>query len=244
MMKTFHRVTTPRAFTKVVEQIKEGILNGDLGPGTMLPSEQTLTTEFGVSRTVIREALRTLEQMGLCHMIQGAAGGALITLPSEKVIAESLALIVRLSPERLQEVVEARLLVEREVAGLAASRASDSEIRSLKDLVQEMDTTREKNVDAYCEADYQSHIVLATASHNFLLENMMKSISHVLHELIMDLSQIPDLRAYGVMHHRALVSAIENRNPDAAKLVIGKMLSAPIQHNETIAVRQPHCDDL
>ncbi len=227
-MPQYERVGSGRTFLEVVKQIKESVLQGELKPGMFLPSESELTQQFGVSRTVIREALRTLEQMGLCKVVRGARGGAQITLPSSKIIAESLSLMVNMKPEYSADIVEARRIIEPEVAALAAVNATPAQINELEHLLREMEDSHATDVNRYIEADLRSHIVIAHACDNFILDNLMMSMSDIIGQLIGDLSQHLGMRKSGVIHHHHIAAAIRNHDPDAARVHVLTMLSAPL----------------
>ena len=117
-----------RSYEQVADQLRDLILSGTLERGARLPNETVLAAEFGVSRATVREALRSLAAQDLIRTAKGAGGGSYVTLPTVDRISESLtANIGLLSDARdltLDELIEARMLIEVPVARLAATTSA------------------------------------------------------------------------------------------------------------------------
>src|SRR5919202_5827918 len=108
----FTPVSTGRISADIVEQIKAAIQDGRLAPGDQLPPERDLTQQLGVSRVSVRDALRTLEALGLVEVRVGARGGAFVTAPAPEVVGEGIAHMLVLSAVTPAEVTEARMVFE------------------------------------------------------------------------------------------------------------------------------------
>lgn len=125
-----------KAYEQVVDQLRELIVAGDLVPGERLPSETALAREFGVSRATIREALRVLSTQNLIQTTKGPDGGSYVTLPTVDHISEFVRAHIHLLSDAedvtLEELLEARELVEVPAARLAARRRSEDDLERLR----------------------------------------------------------------------------------------------------------------
>jgi len=117
----------------VAAQIKESILNGIYGSGDALPSENTLAEQFGVSRVVIREALKDLKSKGLVETRRGPKGGPFVTQLDRLTLGEQFSDLVRLRKMTVAQLYQARLLIEPEVVRLALQQITDAQIRELRE---------------------------------------------------------------------------------------------------------------
>ena len=124
-----------RAYEQVADQLRALILAGDLVRGERLPNENMLAGDFGVSRATVREALRVLAAQNLITTAKGAGGGSYITRPTVDHISEflrsSIALMTESHDLSLDELLEARDLLEVPAARLAAQRRHDHDIAAL-----------------------------------------------------------------------------------------------------------------
>jgi DNA-binding FadR family transcriptional regulator len=120
----------------VAEQLRLRVVEGTLAPGSRLPNEEVLAREFGVSRATLREALRSLAAQSLIRTSKGAGGGSYVTLPSADGVAgflhSSIALMADADDVTLEELLEARELLEVPAARLAAGRRSEEELDRLR----------------------------------------------------------------------------------------------------------------
>lgn len=224
---TFQPIVTQRAFEAVVAQIKEAILDGKLAPGMRLASERKLMEEFGVSRTTVREALRALEQMGLCEVIRGPQGGVRIKAPSTQAIADALGSVVRYRPDQLPELVEARIIIESQIARLAAERANEEDLAKLEELVNRMLKYVEAGPPDYTEADWSFHLATAAACRNFVLESVLSSMGQSVKLIISGLSEYEGYRRQGVIEHKHFLSRLRAHDSQGAAEAIYRMLSVP-----------------
>ena len=117
----YRTVKTSRLFEQIVQQVEDSILKGQLKPGDQLPAERDLAQRFGVSRTAVREAVKTLREKGLVEAYSGR--GTFVTNGTSHSIRQSLDLMIRINQqEGLANLAELRLILEPEIAGMAASR--------------------------------------------------------------------------------------------------------------------------
>jgi len=163
---SFDKVRRVRTFDDVLDQLREAILSGRIRPGERLPGERQLCEEFGVGRPTLREALRSLEAVGMIEVRPGKGGGSYAVTPSESTLGDALASLVSLRGASLEDLAEFRVDFEGENAAWAARRADAGDIATLSALVVEV---REAgDVEALAEVDIRWHEALARATKNRL----------------------------------------------------------------------------
>src|SRR3954452_17393479 len=138
-----------RMLDDVFLQIREAILSGGVPEGERLPNERTLAERFAVGRPTVREALRSLEALGIVQIRAGRAGGAFAARPSEATVGSALATLVSLRGASAQELAEFRLGFEAEAAWWAARRADAGDVAELERLVEETRGRLEQVADDY-----------------------------------------------------------------------------------------------
>ena len=152
-----------------------------LAPGAPLPSEAKLTQEFGVSRPIIREALRSLAARGIIEIANGK--GATIKPVSGEVIRDFFYRASRIRPTTLVELLEVRRGVEIQSAILAAQRRTDEDLACMATTLEAMNR-HVFDVDIYTTLDADLHLCIAGASHNSMLYHLIESIRGPLQDTI------------------------------------------------------------
>src|SRR5262245_65034173 len=130
-------VSVARASSAIAEQIRTAILTGRLKAGDRLSPERELAEQFGVSRVTVRDALRSLEAMGLIEVKVGARGGAFVTAPTGSKVAQTMSDMMLMSVTSPEDIVEARLIVELGTVTLACARAAPEGLGELRALVEQ-----------------------------------------------------------------------------------------------------------
>lgn len=157
---------------ELVERLKARILSGDIEPGQKLPTESSLSAEFGVSRTVVREAISRLQAAGLVETFQGR-GSFLLALP------ETYGFSVEASQVRTHrdvlDMMDFRIGVESEAAGLAAERRTDVQLKAIERVLVELSRAGEQPNRAVA-ADFEFHLKVATASNNHFYSDLISSL--------------------------------------------------------------------
>ncbi len=208
----FDPVRPARASSDVIAQIREAIFSGRYRPGDRLSTERELARQFGVSRVTVRDALRVLEASGLIRVKVGGQGGPYVARPDVAHLTESLGNHVRLSGTTFRELAEARLALETTVARLAAERATEEDLVSLKSAIR---GAVQPSQAASASLDF--HSALATAAHNRALLIMFAATRALIHEAFDELhARQPDMAGSARTTHQALYEAIARRDPDAA----------------------------
>lgn len=166
----------------IVEKIEKFFLAGDLKPGSRLPSERDLASQFGVSRTSIREALQVLELNGAIIIRQG--GGSYINTDEVQILSDQLAArIVEAEDHLVFDMLEVRRALEVESAALAAQRATPDNLESMRQALVQMKRSlydAEKGI----QADLHFHQRIVEASHNQLLINLVQSLAERMEDSI------------------------------------------------------------
>jgi GntR family transcriptional repressor for pyruvate dehydrogenase complex len=215
----------PSLSDKVAEQLTEAILSRHVRPGERLPSERELGAKFKVSRTVVREAVRSLAARGLVRVTSGR--GVEVNGAQPDSVAASMRLFVR-GHEGLDysKVHEVRTAVEIQTAGLAAQRATPEEIRHLSDLCDDYERALDKRDFAMAsELDFQFHRELTRATRNELLLAMLDSISDVLREIRTQSMTRPHVGESGLRAHRRILKCVLARSVDAARTAMSEHLA-------------------
>jgi DNA-binding FadR family transcriptional regulator len=207
-----------KAYEQVADQIRELIVTGELSPGDRLPNEAALSRDFGVSRATVREALRVLAAQGLIRTAKGAAGGSFVTLPTVDSISSLVHANVNLLTETrhvtLEELLEARELVEVPAARLAAARREQEDLERLRATVPD-DAAR---LGTTAEFAYNSefHSCVIAASRNTLLSVSAQPIFSVLQSNLARSTLGRRFHTAIHAHHHRIIEAVEAGDADGA----------------------------
>jgi GntR family transcriptional repressor for pyruvate dehydrogenase complex len=203
--------TDQKIFQQISEQIRELILSGILKPGNKLPSEKELSNQFNTGRTVVREALRTLEQSGLICVKRGSLGGAFIKDPGTSVLTRSISDLINIGNVTLRELIDARLGIEKVILGFAITRMNDEALDLLKKNIDDSEQKFLKGERA-TEEHINFHILLAKSTRNRLFEMMIESIMNVTKSFLLSLK--PDINYIKnvLTYHRDIYSALQEKN--------------------------------
>lgn len=208
-------VRSSRLYEQIVQQVEESIVKGVLKPGDQLPPERELAEEFGVSRTAVREAVKALREKGLVEAYPGR--GTFITDGTSHAIRQSLDRVTKIGqPEGSVFLAEVRAILEPEIAALAAVRASEQELASMRGPIAVMDEAR-KDPDAFIEADLDFHLALAEAAANPLILSLIDSIVALLREQRLGIFRVEGGPERGQYHHKRILEAIERHDPEGAR---------------------------
>jgi GntR family transcriptional repressor for pyruvate dehydrogenase complex len=215
----------PSLSDRVAEQLTEAIVSRQLKPGELLPSERELGGKFNVSRTVVREAVRSLAARGLVRVTSGR--GVEVNAFGPSNVAASMRLLVR-GHEGLDygKVHEVRAAVEVQVAGLAAERATSEQLERLAQLCDGyQDSLNKRDLATASELDFQFHRELTRASGNELLLAMLDSIADVLREVRNQSMADVHVGEDGLRAHRQILKCVQARQPEAARAAMMKHLT-------------------
>ncbi len=213
-MQMYKAVRTARLYEQIVQQIEQSIVGGRLNPGDQLPTERELAQQFGVSRTAVREAVKTLTEKGLVESFSGR--GTFVTAPRLQSSRKSLDAFFGIGDlEDPACLVELREIIEPEVTILAATRIEEQQLAMMREAVAVMDRSM-KQPAAYIEADLDFHLALAEAAGNPLILSLLDSIVGVLRSQRLGIFGVEGGPERGQSHHKQILEAIERRDPSAA----------------------------
>lgn len=208
-------VQTSRLYEQIVQQIEDSILKGYLKEGEQLPPERDLALQFGVSRTAVREAVKTLREKGLVEAYAGR--GTFITNGTSHSFKHTLDRMMRGGPsEGTANLTEVREILEPEIAALAAQRADEEMVSSMREAITVMDKSR-SDAEAFIEGDLDFHLALAEAAANPLILSLIDSIVGLLREQRMRTYFVQGGPERGQYHHKRILEAIEHRDPQGAR---------------------------
>jgi len=208
-------VRTSRLYEQIVQQIEESVLNGSLKPGDQLPAERDLAQQLGVSRTAVREAVKTLSEKGLVEAYSGR--GTFVTDGTSQAARQSFDLMVKVGQqEGSPHLAELRLILEPGIAAIAAERIKDEDLTAMRDAVAVMDRSQ-KDPEAYIEADLDFHLALAEAVANPLILSLIDSIVGLLREQRIKIFNVEGGPQRGQFHHKRILEAVERRDPEMAR---------------------------
>jgi GntR family transcriptional repressor for pyruvate dehydrogenase complex len=224
-----------KLYEQVVERIRQQILAGDLTSGDQLPNERSLGERYGVSRTVIREAMKTLIQNGLVEVRRGQ--GTFVVDGTANALKQSLRLMMGFASEKsLGEMVEVRELLEPEIAARAATRRTEADLEVLRAAVNDMDAALD-DAKTFIEADNRFHVALAVATQNHFVPRLLDSVVDLLQELRGHIFQVGGGPTRGQRHHRTLLAAVEAGDPQAARTAMLAHL-AQVREDSRLAVEK------
>lgn len=204
-----------RLYEQIVEQIEQSIVTGTLKPGDQLPAERDLALQFGVSRTAVREAVKALREKGMVEAYPGR--GTFITSGTSQVLRQSFGLLLKMGgDESTLQLVEVREIFEPEIAALAAVRAQDRHIASLREALETMEAAMDAP-ERFIEADLDFHLLLAEAAENPFVLILIDSIVGLLREQRKRISTTPDGLRHGQMHHARILETVERHDAGAAR---------------------------
>lgn len=226
-MSEIHAVTKrPRVGKNIVNMLGSDICNGVFKGIDILPSESDLCTQYGVSRTVIREALNVVESKGLIRR-KSRVGTRICPQDEWNILDEQVinwlgAAIYETNI--FESVLEARRFIEPLAAELAAERASITEIAALETAWQAM-ADAGHNVELFSKADFQFHKLLLKASHNRVFQQLEHSFQAAIRHSLQTTAKAADSLDEAVETHFDLVEALRMRDKQAAKEAVDKMLN-------------------
>lgn len=213
---TFDRVTRrPRLSDTVAEEMLESIVAGNFREGDVLPSERELSEQFGVSRTVIREAVRTLATRGVVEVQSGR--GVRVIPPHPDRVTEAVALLMRADGVLdFRKVHEVRTMLETYFAGVAAERGTEEDHRELEKMLDAWEHAT-GDVVASSRLDVDFHRAIAKAGRNELFLVLLDSIAGALLENRRATLALQHRHAKVYAEHRDIIVAIKARDPETAR---------------------------
>lgn len=202
-----------RLYERVTEKIAAEILGGKYEIGDRLPSERLLAEQYGVSRPTVREAMIALEVDGLVEVCTGS--GVYVRALKRR---GGEAAPMDIGPF---ELLEARALIEGEVAALAAQHITDETLEQLEALVREMEEENARDVVMSEDADRRFHLAIAEATNNSAMVHVVSELWKARQNSLQTVNFLEKVRATGIKpridEHAAILEALRSRDPNAAR---------------------------
>jgi GntR family transcriptional regulator, transcriptional repressor for pyruvate dehydrogenase complex len=211
-------------FEALAAQIEEWILSGTLEPGAKLPSEGSLSRQFGVSRPVVREALAQLRERGLIETVSGS--GTFVKRPDADHLTDAVLRHLRAAggTQSLAKVYEARLAIESTAARLAAERATDRDLEQIASQLEAMRTAG-KDVHQWTAADLGFHVAVAEASHNPFLSTLLAPLVKVIEQTIAETFRSKSAVRAGLSAHERIHDRLGDHDPSGAEQAMREHLA-------------------
>ena len=224
---------TSTNYKKIVDTVLDQINHGQLRKGDKLPTELCLATKFDVSRTCVREAIKSLEAMGIVQSIQGS--GSYITNTPELSINRPICALFALSNGTLENVLDLRIVLETEVCRDIIRFASDVEIARLC-MLADYDYIG-MPIEQQAVLDSQFHNALIRMSHNSLIKYIyttLASLMDIYRERVLEKTWRRDENALTRAGHLAICQALKDRNEAAAADAVYNHLALTGEYRECL----------
>lgn len=208
------------AYLEVADRIRATIFRDKLALFQRMPSERDLAAQFGVSRVVVREAIRTLQSSGLVTVKKGPKGGIFVTQDYERPIVDTIGNLLAGGEAKLEHLFEMRLLIEPHAAARLAERGSAADFAMLEGKIAEAE--REHGADHSVRHRYiDFHRQIIRLACNPLLAVMGETVLVVLYDRVKEVLSA-DTTEVGLIMHRQLLEACRNRDPAAARAIMAQ----------------------
>lgn len=199
--------------TEVAERLSSGIISGEHAENSLLPTEKELCERLGVSRTVVREAIKLLESRGLVRIERGR--GTLVCEASHRSVTESMRVLIQRKTALLEHLIEVRLVVEVAMASLAAARRTDSNLAILERCLRVM-REHPAQPEGYVDADVEFHNEIARATGNPVFPIVLGPIADLLHDSRVASFSGAKMVKLRAEQHQKIFEAIRRGDGDAA----------------------------
>ena len=227
----FKPIKKNRLYEDIVDYVKRLIIQGKLKPSDKLPSERDLAERFAVGRPTVREAIRTLELMGLVEVHHGQKG---TTIKSPELdtymdsVREQMSWMIQIKRTTLQQLAEVRDSLETRIALLAAERATKGQLMDMKITLDEMKSCTE-DVDAYLEKGIEFHKIMARATQNPIFHAVWTAFADLIFKYYKAL-----LEGFGnkeilnrlYLANVGVYQAILTRNPQKIRMAMNRHIDA------------------
>ena len=225
MQKINYHVERTNLYESIADNLEAMILNDSSQIGQRLPSEQTLATNFGVSRNVIREALKILKERHLICLKTGE--GAYIEKPDNRSITELLNRIILMDKIEHSQILEIRMILETNACRLAAVRNKPEAFDVLEEINDSMLKYKD-DINKRISLDIQFHITIAKLSQNLLFELFVQSMTNLLAPILRT-ALIPEGgNEDGIQFHKQIIETLRSGDGDKAEEIMRKHLSLSV----------------
>ncbi len=210
---TFDKIEHTSIRDTMRHQIYELLAAGELQPGSPLPAEKELVKQFNVSRPALREAIHTLAGEGLLDVIKGK--GIFVNRPTPGLVVRKQLLDLLLVEDYIKDVLEARKILEPEVAAMFATKATEQDIEKLEGILD-----RIEKGELTSKAMWDFHLEIVRVTENSTLVQILQ----VVYEMVLRIEEVTDDEQV-IIDHRMLLDALKKRDPDIARSAMKEHVS-------------------
>jgi GntR family transcriptional regulator, transcriptional repressor for pyruvate dehydrogenase complex len=215
-------VRKTRVYEGVARQLQRLIEEGVLKPGDMLPPEREMVERFGVSRSSVRDAIRTLELVGMVEARQGE--GTVVAEAKAEALVVPLAGILLRKREMVGELLEVRRMIEPPLAARAARHATADQVSRLEEILGRQEE-RTRRGEPSIEEDTEFHYTIALAAGNSVVQRVVDVLMDLLRESRVRSLQVRGRPEKSLGGHRRILRAIRKRDPAMAEKAMRSHLS-------------------
>ena len=220
-MSLYSSVKNEKVSELIAQQIKDSIVNGTMKPGDRLPPVRRLVENFEASPASVREALKSLEASGLLTMKPGS--GVFVAELNSQPMGECLTSILRIRKTSIDEITQARVILEPAIVRLASRNRSPDDLDKLELNIRESSLLAEARQSGHAK-NIEFHALIAEATHNVILILTVQTVLDALREITLEIKDGPfrlDVVREIVKIHREIVQAIRKKDvDDAYKLML------------------------
>jgi GntR family transcriptional repressor for pyruvate dehydrogenase complex len=210
---TFKPIDKSRLSLQVSRQLRKSIFSGEFQPGQRLPNERALAETFGTSRIIVREAVWDLQRSGLVEVKRGARGGAFVQEMKHDAVTSVMRDVASLGRVRPAHIIGVRLLIEPAGAALAAERATEEDLREMR---QYLEVIPKQQTDEYVRWQIGFHRMVAKASQNPLFAMQVNIFLDFSEDMVLSLRQ-KDRLYHDITTHPAILEKISQGDPEGAR---------------------------
>lgn len=200
---------------QVAAQVLDMISRGRWTAGQKLPSETELCRSLGVGRSTLREALKSLAFVGMVQMRAGE--GTFVADGPSKFLNQVFQRGLLNSEKDVMDLAEARIILETHLVTLCAQRGTEEDFRNLQALVKSMRNPNNIASEIFLQMDVEFHFAIATASHNRVLGELLRTVRGLLREYIFKSQQVPGSAEIAYDQHVKIVEAVTSRDARKAR---------------------------
>ena len=207
----------------IVDSIADLIIRGIWKPGDMIPTEKELAARLGVGRSTVREAVKSLVVLGV---LEARAGdGSFVCEPTSKLLSGAFRWGLLLSERNLDDLVEARVLVEGECAWRAAQSPDGRAVNELFAIHREMESRQNDSLQ-FLEWDNRFHVAIANMAQNAIFTNIASTIQEIVRVWYPPTFYAEGTKAATIREHLAIAKAIQATDPTTAREAMSRHLTA------------------
>lgn len=213
MTLPLRKVTATEA---IVESLKERIRTGEFGPGDQLPSEQFMLQEYGVSRLTLRESLARLAALGIIKVHHGKGAFVAENISISALDNVLIPLFPHYDASRMQDLIDARNLIESEVVAQVAEIRCDEDIKLLRELLDYNEDIL-NNPELFAERDYDFHLALVVMAGNQFFIVMYRALYQQIRSFLVQYARSINDRREAMDRHQPILEAIVNQDIEKAR---------------------------